>query len=75
MRELKIFVSLQSGKTGSAGVRLRFCREVKVTKKTLKFSLKTFGRKEINNYFCTRKYGSETDRKVASVKKRKNKDH
>ena len=31
-------------------------REVKVNRKTLKFSLKTFGQLEIKFYFCTRKY-------------------
>lgn len=46
-----------------AGVKLTNEKQrIKVIKKTLKFSLKTFGHKEINNYFCTRKYGSETDR-------------
>jgi hypothetical protein len=48
---------------------------VKVSKKTLKFSLKTFGHNKNNNYFCTRKYGSENDRKVALLQSGRNEDH
>ena len=39
---------------------------IRVKKKTLKFSFKTFGELEIKFYFCTRKYGkAQRQKRVA----------
>ena len=43
-------------------------RGIKVTKKTLKFSFKTFGHYEIKFYFCTRKYGATLTERLLRYK-------
>ena len=45
-----------------------FRKEVKVTKKTLKILKETFGHKENNFYFCTRKYGATLTERLLHYK-------
>lgn len=50
----------------SEGIEVK--RGIKVTKKTLKFSFKTFGHYEIKFYFCTRKYGATLTERLLRYK-------